>query len=225
MGKGKRNRNQRANASPGGADHPVVYFGPAMTPWEAAWLWATVLDKLSSWSPQQGEFADFEVPASATRVFLARAISIQARLERFITSDDLVPSPGVLSPLSVLNVGNMQLDPVIKPILDFIQPSGDRPHHPSERGYQPYRDVHDAIHAGLVTAGEVLADEQLSQEISRSADELTDQAGKGLSAVLKAITLTTTDRAQDVTLGALGSFMNDLLAAEVKATTLGTSSQ
>lgn len=195
----------------------IVYDGPPMTPWTAAYLWASLITTLGGFRRRRGtgpSIADVPDPGdSAARALIARAISIQSRVSG-VTGNGLIAGPGMLAELSLARLTSYVQQPGL--VIHYMDEGyGHRP-TPGELGYQAYQAVYETIRAGGVTIEEVAADRQLNDEIQRSTDELLTHLGEAGGLLIRSLQLAIPDSPdaaipEDVYFGQLGHYLNEYL--------------
>jgi hypothetical protein len=211
---------RRADSSPASVplNEEISYDGPAITPWRAAYMWASMLSTLCEFPVRDTRtFADAVDPGdSMERAIMARAISIVARKKQLTPDKGMVRSPAVIRAVSMPEVSLSHLNPVLASMRFPDHRLGHMP-TPGEPGYQSFLDVGELLGSLNVTADQLQNDPQLDELVKTNNDRLIKLVNKANSMIIKAVQYGVPDdpalpTPDDISLATLGWYLNTYLA-------------
>lgn len=189
---------------PSGERVEVLYDGPPMTPWTAAYVWAAAMTppELTGDTGGDGD--------GLARALLARAITIAAR-EDGVLDGGPVPGPAVLATMSVPTVMLTRLEPPLKGMLEFTKDTlGYRP-MPGEPGFQAYTRIDDMIRSYGLTPEDVLEHRGLIADLKRDGAIVMAAVTTARNATLRAVTRLTPADGEDLLFAQAGGWLNEFL--------------
>ena len=183
----------------------VVYTGPRMSVWAAAWLYAQVFTSRPDIASQHR--------TDTVRVLLAWAITVEARTAGLVPASGLLDSPGALARVSVGRVGIRRLSKMTA-IMEFIPANLGIPPRPYEVGYAAYRDLFEAVDMDGVRVESLddLDEPALKRQLDQVEQRWEAARQSAATVVMRAMLELIGDRADDGCLGQFGGWVNGYLS-------------